>query len=161
MGLRFKDQTYGECFFITTSFYEHRRLGETEGVYEALADSLRFYLHKYHAQLPGYVFMPSHIHLLLFVKGNSLAGFMRDFKKYVAQKGVSNCGVRVSQLWAPRYDRVVVYSETVFHRKLEYIHRNPVTAGLVLAPEEWQWSSAGAYLQSEIGCIPVWKDWLF
>ncbi len=39
--------------------------------------------------------------------------------------------------------------------KLRYIHRNPVTRGLVAAPEQWRWSSFRAYALGEKGPVAV------
>jgi putative transposase len=33
--------------------------------------------------------------------------------------------------------------------KLKYMHRNPVTRGLVEKPEDWRWSSFGHYMLDE------------
>lgn len=130
-----------------------------QGVYSGLGSSVTFCLNKYEALLPAFVFMPSHLHLLLIVDGGRLGDFMRDFKKYVAQHVMPQLGIAVSQVWQSRYDRVAVYSEKVFRQKLEYIHRNPVKAGLVAKQEDWFWSSAQAYLKEHKCPIPVWTNW--
>jgi hypothetical protein len=95
------------------------------------------------------------------IEGDKLAGFMRDFKKFIAQRGIADCGVSDGTVWQFRYDRVVVATERIFLRKLQYIHRNPVRAGLCQREDEWVWSSAGAYLRDECGPVPVWKEWQF
>jgi len=136
-------------------------LGEIHGVYEALAESLTYCLNKYGARLPAYILMPSHLHLLLVVRGADLSDFVRDFKKYTAQKALSERGVTAVPVWQTGFDRQVVYSEAVFRTKLEYIHRNPVKAGLVSTPELWPWSSAGDYLTDGPGPVPIWRDWGF
>jgi len=159
MGLQFPAQKYGQCFFVTTTFKEWQHFGNIEGFYQRIADSLVFYLTKYRAQLVGYVFMPNHIHLLLVIDGKRLGDFMRDFKKYVAQKGVEDIKLTEGSIWMPRYDRVVIYSATVLRTKLKYIHANPVRAGLVDEPMEWTWSSAGDYLTGEKGEIDIYRDW--
>ena len=161
MGLRFKEQIYGSCFFVTTSFYEHRRYGDMNGVYETLTDSLIHYLDRYNALLPGYVFMPSHLHLLIMIDGTRLAAFMRDFKKYLAQQSLPRCGIVDSHVWISGYDRQAVVSEHVFRTKLEYIHRNPQRAGLVQSLDGWKWSSASAYTKNNRTPVPVWTDWHF
>lgn len=38
-----------------------------------------------------------------------------------------------------------VRNEQDFMEKLDYIHKNPVRAGLVEKPEDYPWSSAGWY----------------
>ncbi len=160
MGLRFPQQKFGSCFFVTTTFDDRRKLGEIEGVYAALANSLKFCLEKYKALLPAYVLMPSHIHLLIVINGKKLADFMRDFKKFVSQKGLKECGINDTRIWIPGYDRVVIYTEKAFRQKLEYIHNNPVKSGLVEVAGEWFWSSAGSYTSDKPRALPVWKNWL-
>jgi REP element-mobilizing transposase RayT len=160
MGLRFPEQIFGHCFFVTTTLADWRRLGDKEGIYQAITESLAFCLDKYSARLVAYVFMPDHIHLLLLVNGRRLAAFMRDFKKFTAQKAFPDSGVRSNPAWMPRYDRVAVYSEKVLKTKLRYIHENPVKADLVVRAEDWLWSSAADY-SGRIGPLPVWTEWFF
>ncbi len=161
MGLRFPQQMFGSCFFVTTTLSDHRKIGEIDGVYEELAKSLSFCLEKYNARLAGYVFMPSHIHLLIVIDGKSLSNFMRDFKKYTSQKALKEHGESDTKIWSPRYDRVAIYTEVAFRTKLEYIHNNPVKSGLVEKREDWSWSSARCYTSNGNGPLPVWKEWLF
>jgi putative transposase len=159
MGLRFPQQKYGTCFFVTTTFKKWARLGNISGLYPALADSLVFCAKKYSALIAGYVLMPTHVHLVIFIEGSRLAAFMRDFKKFIAQKVIKDLKGNISSVWMPRYDRVVIYSDQVLREELNYIHYNPVRSGLVQNAEDWQWSSAGDYTTDTKGVIPVWKEW--
>jgi len=161
MGLRFTEQICGSCFFVTTTFHNRQKHGQVDGVYSALAASLKFCLDKCQARLPGYVLMPSHLHLLLVIDGNNLGSFMRDFKKFTSQKALKDCGISNTRIWMPRYDRVAIQSEKMLREKLNYIHNNPVKAGLVEIAEKWTWSSAGSYVSDSLGPLPVWKGWLF
>jgi putative transposase len=45
-------------------------------------------------------------------------------------------------LWQTEKNVLPVFSERVFLEKVNYIHRNPVRAGLVEHPVEYRWSSA-------------------
>ncbi len=159
MGLRFPQQKCGTCFFVTTTFKKWADLGNIPGLYFALAESLVFCAKKYSALIAGYVLMPTHIHLLIFIEGSKLSGFMRDFKKFIAQKVIKDLKGNISGVWMPRYDKVVIYSDIVLREKLNYIHHNPVKSGLVQNAEDWQWSSARDYTTDTKGVIPVWKDW--
>jgi putative transposase len=159
MGLRFRTQEFGTCFFVTTSFFRHQRFGEIAGVYSALASSLVFSCRKYGAALVGYVFMPSHIHLVLCIDGGKLKDFMRDFKKFTAQKALRDCGIRSDKVWQDRYDRQVITTEDILRTKLRYIHGNPWRAGLVDRATAWYWSSAADYSTEHKGPLPVMKDW--
>src|SRR3990170_1147317 len=119
MGLRFKDQNLANCFFVTTSFTGREPLGNLPGVYEALVLGIRFQVNETGAKLAAYVLMPSHRHLLLFIDGKQLSAFMRDFKKYTAQKALLEiCGGR--RIWQSRFDRQAVWSEKKFLAKINY-----------------------------------------
>ena len=158
MGLRLKNQEYGNCFFVTTSFKNHHPLGNIKGVYEALAEALNYRVLKTKSKLIAYLFMPSHIHLLLIINGKTLSNFMRDFKKYTAQKSLSGlCSTR--SVWQSRYDRQAIWNYDLLETKLEYIHNNPVKAGLVNMPDKWYYSSAGDYIGRTDNPVMVWKDW--
>jgi len=51
-------------------------------------------------------------------------------------------------IWQPSFYDFNVYSEQKLRQKIEYIHWNPVRAGLCKQPKDWQWSS---YRQVEGG----------
>ena len=158
MGLRFKEQNLGECFFVTTSFENHRRLGEIDGVYEALSESLNHRLQVTESRVIAYVFMPSHIHMVILIKGDRLGGFMRDFKKFTAQKTIREI-TGGKKIWQDRYDRQAIYTEKVLRTKIRYIHENPVRSGLVDKPEAWHYSSAADYAGRGNGPLKLWKNW--
>jgi REP element-mobilizing transposase RayT len=61
-----------------------------------------------------------------------------------------------AHIWQKRFYDFVVLSEKKKLEKLRYIHRNPVRRGLVLAPEQWKWSSYLHYSTGELG--PVFID---
>ena len=159
MGLRFPEQVHGQCFFVTTSFADRAPLGEIAGFYEALAENLDHYCDAYHAAILGFVFMPTHIHLVIAIDGSRLSEFMRDFKKYVSQRAAKELGIKRKRIWMSRYDRVVITSENVLRIKLEYIHNNPLKAGLVRQTDRWLWSSARAYSEDGRCPVTVWKGW--
>ncbi|NID10696.1 hypothetical protein [Fibrivirga algicola] len=52
------------------------------------------------------------------------------------------------KIWEDRFDDVVLYSRDVCETKIDYMHQNPVKAGLVAAPEHYRHSSAAFYLTS-------------
>jgi putative transposase len=58
-----------------------------------------------------------------------------------------------------RYYDFNVHSEEKHVEKLKYMHRNPVTRGLVTHPEDWKWSSFRHYLTGEIGTVEVESSW--
>ena len=57
--------------------------------------------------------------------------------------------------WQPRFYDFNVFTRHKFTQKLRYIHRNPVTRGLVESPEQWRWSSYRFYAYGEKGAVTV------
>jgi putative transposase len=105
----------------------------------------------------GYVVMPEHIHLLVSEpeKGR-LAQTLQSLKQSVARR----LALRAAEpFWQARYYDFNVWSERKFTEKLRYIHRNPVTRGLVDRPEDWPRSSFRHYLTSETCGVEIESQW--
>jgi len=49
------------------------------------------------------------------------------------------------ELWQPRFFDRALRPVKEYNEKVEYIHLNPVRAGLVSRPEDWRWSSYNEY----------------
>ena len=54
-----------------------------------------------------------------------------------------------------RFDDEVIRSEKWFFQKLNYIHNNPVKAGLVEMPEDWSYSSGRNYINGDHSVIKI------
>lgn len=165
MGLRSRSKLPrgGGVFFVTTSFNNRKIILRNEKYYGIIITSLEHVKAKYGFELWAYVLMPSHLHLILaFPQENKLSAAMRDFKKFTAYKlrkllesegyvevleELRNPDGRTSQfqIWEPRFDDVVIFTPRVLKRKLDYIHVNPVRAGLCAQPCDWPYSSARDY----------------
>ncbi len=61
-----------------------------------------------------------------------------------------------------RFDDLIIQTESQLKIKMEYIHNNPVKAGLVQKAEDWMYSSAADWLTSGSGLIKIDKEsqWL-
>ena len=58
-----------------------------------------------------------------------------------------------------RFDDEVIQNVGMLRTKLEYIHNNPVQAGLVASPEEYKYSSARNYILGDHSIIEIFTDW--
>jgi hypothetical protein len=58
-----------------------------------------------------------------------------------------NKGDREYQIWKREPLGIDLFTEAVFMQKLNYIHNNPVAAGLCKLPEKYYYSSALFYEQ--------------
>ncbi len=66
-----------------------------------------------------------------------------------------NTAIEEGHIWQRRFYDFEVWSERKRIEKLRYLHRNPVKRGLVLAPEQWRWSSFRYYAYGEPGPVLV------
>lgn len=85
-------------------------------------------------ELYGFVIMPDHCHFLLYVPWpQTISGIMNVYKSGLT----FNTGIR--QMWQRGFHMQVPHDVNV---ALEYIHQNPVKAGIVKTPNAYPWSSA-------------------
>jgi putative transposase len=62
-----------------------------------------------------------------------------------ATKRINRSRRETGRLWQPRFFDRALRTVEEYNAKVEYIHWNPVKAGLVSRPEEWPWSSVHNY----------------
>jgi hypothetical protein len=58
-------------------------------------------------------------------------------------------------VWQRRFYDFALWTKDKRVEKLRYIHRNPVKRGLVLEPEQWEWSSYRCYALGEKGRVLI------
>src|SRR6266571_281480 len=87
-----------------------------------------------------------------------LAG-LRDKSQFLLQwkfktgNAINRARRTTGAVWQPRYFDFICRRTRDFSNKLEYIHNNPVQAGLVARPEAWKWSSSAYYAGT--GVVPI------
>jgi REP element-mobilizing transposase RayT len=95
--------------------------------------------------------MPNHVHVLIAPTA-PLGKIVQSWKSYTgrwARMHAAELGIATSgeAFWMREYWDRYIRDEGHYRRAVDYIHRNPVVAGLCATPEGWRWSSAG-YLQT-------------
>lgn len=163
MGLRDRSSlTEERCFFITNTGFGRRHFLLDDTCFQAILDNFKFYNERYKARLMAYVLLVNHIHFVIyFEEENRLSDYMRDFKKFTSRtirdhllKNHTELATSIVheqrhqffKIWDDRFDDVFLLSRDVCETKINYIHENPVRAGLVQSPEEYRYSSATFYL---------------
>jgi REP element-mobilizing transposase RayT len=157
-------------YFITFSTVEWIDVFTRQEYRDILINSLDFCIKEKGLRLFAYVIMSNHMHLIVAAEfGFELSSIIRDFKKYTSKKilkaiedntgesrkewmislfrkaGEGNANNKVYQFWQQDNHPIVLYSNAVIDQKLDYIHENPVKAGIVLQPEDYLYSSARNY----------------
>jgi putative transposase len=160
----------GDLHFITFSCYRRLPLLGTARRRDLFLRALEAVRRQYRFLVVGYVAMPEHVHLLLSEpERRNLSVVLKVLKQAVARRVLSRLrrrrGTRQGELfpnvgvprsfWQPRFYDFNVWTAKKRMEKLRYMHRNPVTRGLVESPEQWRWSSFRAYAYAEKGIVAV------
>jgi REP-associated tyrosine transposase len=139
-----RHQQTGDLHFITISCHRHANILGTPTARNTLQQILEETRKKYRFQILGYVFMSNHIHLLVTEpEHENLSTAIQVIKQRFSRTRSEEF------VWEPRYHDFNVFKQAKTIEKLRYMHRNPVKAGLVEQPEQWQWSSFRAYAYQE------------
>ena len=100
-------------------------------------------------ELLAWVVMPDHIHLVLRLpKTTSTSRVMKLIKGRFAWR-FNQRTKTVGSVWQSKYHERVLTSERAVENAVTYVDWNPVRAGFVSSPEEFQWSSARALPAAE------------
>ncbi len=150
-----------EMDFFTATILEWKYLLKNDLYKDIITGSMKFFVDNKRVQLYAFAIMNNHLHLLWSIIYPHLReNVQRDFLRFTSQmiiKDLRNnhpeilqeyfvgAKDRNHQVWERNALSVPLWTEDVVRQKLNYIHNNPVRAGLCLHPEEYKYSSAPAY----------------
>ena len=139
--------------FVTFSCYRRQRFLATSQAREIFERELERVRRWYGFYVTGYIVMPEHVHLLISEpERGTLAVVIQMLKQLTSRKlGRGD----QPHFWQVRYYDFSVWSEKKRIEKLRYIHRNPVTRGLVERPEDWKWSSFLQWATGPAGAVEI------
>ncbi|MBU8934298.1 MAG: transposase [candidate division Zixibacteria bacterium] len=153
--------------FITTTVFEWKPILTQMNVADTIIEEIQKTQSLFQCSMISYVIMPSHIHLLMgFANIDDLSKYMQSFKSITSRRikrfTLQELAENDFKLWKPRFDDLIIQSERQLRIKMEYIHNNPVKAGLVENAEDWPYSSAVDWLTSNGNVIKIDKafHWL-
>jgi len=162
MGMKkyFED---GYPYFLTTNTFKNNLIFINEKFCKILLVTIEYFKLILDYKIYGYCIMPDHFHILIHPYGqynpsyimNMIKGnFSRKHNKLVNSKG---------KTWQKSYYDILVRDEKSLLNFLEYMHYNPVKAGLVESPEEYPFSSFNHYAggNPKIGLIEIDQYSLF
>ncbi|MBT9393431.1 transposase [Hymenobacter sp. NST-14] len=163
-------KTYpGGLFFLTLTVVGWVDVFIRPQYTQIIIDSLRYCQQHKGLELYAYVVMSSHIHLIAARTEGNLSDVLRDLKAHTTRqllKAIAENEHESRREWMMRlfahYARpqrqneqymfwqkttfpIALWTPAVIQQKADYIHNNPVAAGLVTAPEHYPLSSASYF----------------
>lgn len=141
---------------------------------EPVIDSLNYSRAHKGLRLFAYVTMPNHLHLI--AGADDLHAMMRDFKRFTSRTiherlledrretllgWLDRAAQRARRqrgefsFWEDGFHPQAISTRPVMEQKMRYLHENPVRKGLVAAPEDWWFSSAGWFAGRSEVCMEM------
>jgi putative transposase len=153
-------------YFLTFRVVNWADIFSRQKYRDIIIESLLFYQKNRGLLIFAYVIMTNHVHVIWKASDNNLSDLIRDFKKYTAKliindlkgnyresrrewllalfrnQGTYNSRNREFQFWRQYNHAIELNNNLWIDQKINYIHNNPVKAGIVEKPEEFIYSSA-------------------
>jgi REP element-mobilizing transposase RayT len=134
----------GAFYHITSRGNERRPVFSSQRDREKFLSYLESASERYKAVIHVYCLMDNHYHLLLETPAGNLSQIMHHvngaYTTYFNTKRL-----RSGHLFQGRYKAILIDADEYAKELSRYIHLNPVRAGMVGKPEEYEWSSYRAY----------------
>ena len=160
MGFAYQIKDQGAVHFVTFTVHQWADVFTRPIYVDILLESLKYCQKQKGLEIFAWVVMTNHCHLIVRARNENLSDIIRDFKKFTAkniykaietnpQESRKNWLLQVLSyedkiwFWEEGYHGEEVYSQEFFDSKMNYIHQNPVRAGIVEKEEEYLYSSAG------------------
>jgi len=160
MAFKYNVTNQNDLYFITTTVVGWIDAFTRKELAQVVIDSLKFCQHHKGLVIYAWCLMPSHLHMIVSAEeGKKLSDIIRDFKKFTSKRIVSTIKeINESRdwlldkfsfaatvhsksdeykFWQDGFHPIALYSNEFKDQKLEYIHNNPVEAGIVHEPEHY------------------------
>ena len=176
-GFTIRDQSLPH--FITATVVDWIDVFSRKSHRDSIIKSLDFCINNKGMVLYGYVIMSNHVHMVVQSSDGKLSDLIRDFKKFTAKTILekiqtepesrrdwmlerfqlakeSHSRNKTFQFWQYGNHPEEIYSEKFLWSKLDYIHLNPVRAGIVEKTFHYVYSSASNYIY-DTGLLKIEK----
>jgi putative transposase len=132
-------------YFVTTATHERKELFLDKKLSRILLVSIEYHKTVFDYDVYGYCLMPDHLHLILKPTGSFNLSFIMKMVKGSFSRKVNKLNNQEGSLWQRRFFEETIKNEKQLLSQLEYMHNNPVKAGLVTHPGKYSYSSFGQY----------------
>ncbi len=163
-------------YFITSTIVDWLPVLDDPEIVEIILNSLKFLQKENRITLYAYVIMKTHLHLV--ASADDLSKEIANFRSFTARKSIdylkeheqqeilqqlsqqklSSRKDRDHQFWQEGVRPKRIHDRKMMIQKIMYIHENPVRKEYVAKPENWLYSSAGAYAGID-GPLDICIDW--
>jgi REP element-mobilizing transposase RayT len=159
-------------YFLTHTINGWADLFTRKELAEIVVNALNYCVDSKGLIVHAWCLMPSHLHMIANTNNAEirLSDVMRDFKKFTSKAIIRflqppaesrrdwllklfSVGKNNFQVWQEGMHPEALFTRDFMRQKLNYIHYNPVAAGLVYTPESYVYSSALEYYTGQKGLV--------
>ena len=163
--------------FLTATIVDWVNVFSRKNYRNTVIECLDFCIKNKGMILFSYVILSNHIHMIIQSNDGKLSDLIRDFKKFTSKSILdkiqtepesrrewmlerfklateSHSRNKNFQFWQLGNHAEEIYSEKFLWTKIDYIHHNPVRAGIVIKPQDYVYSSASNYING-VGVVAV------
>lgn len=179
MSSKYKVGTNELPHFITFSVVGWVDVFSRECYKQIVVDSLQFCQQNKGLIVHAWIIMTNHVHLIVSTNTNKIEYLVRDMKKFTSKKiiqaieendresrsvwmlnmfayaGRNNNNNKDFQFWKQDYHPIELNTPKLMQQRLDYLHDNPVKAGLVWEAWHYKYSSAIDYCTNEKGLLQI------
>jgi putative transposase len=143
----------GQYYHIYNRGVNHQDIFRSEENYRFLLKRVKKYILPNHLAMIAYCLMPNHYHFLLRQDGEiPISVFIQAvYNSY--SKAFNLAFARTGTLFEGPFRAIAVNKYTYLLQLCRYIHRNPLDAGIVKHPAEWQYSNYLEWIGKRIGTL--------
>lgn len=163
MSRKYKFHNPEGVYFITFAVQSWADVFTRDQYKDLLIESLEYCQLKKGLELFAWCIMTNHVHFIARASASAkLQDILRDFKKFTSKAIIKEIKENEHEsrhelllkhfetadgnsFWQSDNKPIELWSNKVIQQKLNYIHYNPVKAGLVFKPEDYVYSSAIDY----------------
>ena len=168
MSRAYKIHKQEGAYFLTFQIVYWVDLFSRQRYRDIVVDGLNFCVKEKGLEIYSYVIMSNHLHMILRSSKENLSDVIRDFKRHTSRHLVksifsepesrrdwilklfahaANSHERNEnyQVWTHENHPEEIFSPEFTFRRINYIHNNPVRAGIVENAEDYLYSSARDY----------------
>jgi len=174
----FKSNKPNTFHYVTLVTFNRVPVFHSEQACEIFVNTLSEVRDRFPYKLVGYVIMPDHAHAIINNKSGTISDWLRRVRGNSARQildwlredhhllSLKKLALSTPQkrqhthaVWQKDPSVIDLWSPKFIRQKLNYLHLNPVRAGLCEHPADWKWSSCRAYLPHKSGDVPIEVDW--
>lgn len=126
-------------------------------VWKIFCEQLSETSQKHHLKIHSFVLMSNHFHLLASTPDANISECMWHFMKNSSHR-LAQAGNRINETFAGRHYKCVLQMQNYYLNAYKYNYRNPVSAGISKAVEDYPFSTLRMVMGVDPQIIPLVED---